>query len=365
MFSAHSADASWHCPGMTDLSLPAEVIAAELCGLDPAYAPTPLMNLSGLAAHLGVAQVLAKDEGRRMLGSFKSLGGTYAGLRALACAAGTEVASLVKARPQGQPTLICASDGNHGLAVAAAARFAGAKARVYLHAGVPEARARRIADLGGEVVWVTGTYDDAVDAAAAGAQGGRGILVADTSDDPQDPIVGDVVAGYGVMAAEIRRQVDDAGHPRPTHLFVQAGVGGLAAAMADGLGGWLAAPGAIVAVEPETAACLTAAFAAERPVRVPGDLHTTAEMLSCGVASAPALAVLQRHRARALTVSEATLAAAPQLLAAHGGPATSPSGAAGLAGAVVALREPGRATELGLDATSRLVILITEGALEK
>lgn len=349
---------------MTDRSLPiADVIAAELRGLDPAYAPTPLVNLPGLAAHLGVAQVLAKDESRRMLGSFKSLGGTYAGLKALARAAGTEVAGLVAARPAGQPTLICASDGNHGLAVAAAARFAGARARVYLHAGVPEARARRIADLGGEIVWVTGTYDDAVDAAAAGAQDGGGILVADTSDDPQDPVVGDVIAGYGVMAAEIRRQVDDAGQARPTHLFVQAGVGGLAAAMADGLGGWLAAPGAIVAVEPETAACLAAAFAAERPVRVPGDLHTTAEMLSCGVASAPALAVLRRHRARVLTVSEAALAAAPRCLAAHGGPATSPSGAAGLAGAVATRQEPGRATELGLDATSRLVILITEGAL--
>src|SRR5438270_2585632 len=99
-------------------------IAAELRRLSPAYAPTPLLDLPRLAARLGVAQVLAKDEGRRMLGSFKSLGGTYAGLRALARAAGTDIAGLVAARPERQPALVCASDGNHGLAVAAAARFA-------------------------------------------------------------------------------------------------------------------------------------------------------------------------------------------------------------------------------------------------
>ncbi|WP_018262275.1 pyridoxal-phosphate dependent enzyme [Methylobacterium sp. WSM2598] len=351
-------------PAAIDMIAAIDAIAADLRGLDPAYAPTPLRPLPGLASHLGVAQVLAKDEGRRMLGSFKSLGGTYAGLRVLARAAGTDLSGLVAARPTGQPTLLCASDGNHGLAVAAAARLAGAAARIYLHAGVPAPRARRIAAWGAEIVRVAGTYDDAVDAAAAAAREGLGILVADTTDDPRDPVVGDVMAGYGVMAAEIRRQVEDAGEARPTHLFVQAGVGGLAAAMAEGLAGWLAPPGSVVAVEPETASCLPAALAANRPVRVPGDLHTRAEMLSCGEASAPALAVLRRRGVRVVTVSEPDLAAAPQLLAAQGGPATTPSGAAGLAGAVAALRQPGRRADLGLDRASRLLILVTEGALE-
>src|SRR5215468_7546059 len=144
-------------------------IASELARLSPAYAATPLLDLPLLAERLGVAQVLAKDEGRRILGSFKSLGGTYAGLRALARAANMDIAGLITRRPAGQPALVCASDGNHGLAVAAAARFAGASARVYLHSGVPQARARRIAEEDAEVVWVKGTYDDAVDAAAAAA----------------------------------------------------------------------------------------------------------------------------------------------------------------------------------------------------
>ena len=114
---------------MNDLAIPSvEFIAAELRSLDPAYAQTPLLDLPRLAEHLGVTQVLAKDESRRMLGSFKSLGGTYAGLKTLARAAGMDLAALVETRPSGQPTLVRASDGNHGLAVAAAARF-GARQR--------------------------------------------------------------------------------------------------------------------------------------------------------------------------------------------------------------------------------------------
>ena len=343
---------------------PVAAIAAELRALDPAYAPTPLLNLPAVAERLGVSQVLAKDEGRRMLGSFKSLGGTYAGLRALARASRMQVADLLAAQPQGQTTLVCASDGNHGLAVAAAARFAGAPVRVFLHGGVPKARARRIEDQSAEIVWVPGTYDDAVDATAAAARQGAGIFVADTTDDPNDPVVHEVMAGYGVMAAEIRDQVDDTGHARPTHVFVQAGVGGLAAAVAEGLSGWTASPGNVVAVEPETAACLAPALAAGRPIRVTGDLHTSAEMLSCGDASAPALAVLMRHGARAVTVSEAGLLDAPRVLAANGGPATTPSGAAGLAGVIAALADPEHVRDLGIDRSSRILVLVTECALE-
>ena len=347
-----------HNDGMTNDQAPApdaDGIAAELLRLSPAYAPTPLLDLPGLAAHLGIAQLLAKDESRRMLGSFKSLGGTYAGLRALARAAGTGIAALLDParRPAALPALICASDGNHGLAVAAAARLAGAPARVYLHAGVPPGRAGRIAAQAAEIVRVPSTYDDAVDAAAAAARAEGGILVADTTEDPEDPVVADVMAGYGVLAAEIRRQVAAAGHPRPTHLFVQAGVGGLAAALAEGLAPWLDAPAALVVVEPERAACVAAALAATRPVRIPGDLETAAEMLSCGVASAPAMAVLQRYGTRAVTVSEAELDAAPRLLRAHGGPATTPSGAAGLAGLA----------RSGLDAASRVLVVVTEADL--
>jgi len=337
-------------------------IAAILRALSPAYAPTPLLDLSALASRLGVAQVLAKDEGRRMLGSFKSLGGTYAGLAALARQHGCDIAALLAERPKDLPQLICASDGNHGLAVAAAARFAGATAQVFLHAGVPAARASRIEAEGAAIVRVQGTYDDAVDAAAAAAARGAGILVADTAPDANDPIVRDVMAGYGVIAHELREQIEAAGLARPTHLFVQAGVGGLAAALAEGLAGVLEKPARIVAVEPETCACLAAAFAQGRVTRIAGDLHTAAEMLSCGEASAPAFAILAAAGAEVVTVPERALEEAPALLRAAGGPDTTPSGATGLAG-LASIIGTAHASRLALGPDSRVLIVISEAAL--
>lgn len=340
-----------------------ERVAAQLRGLRPGYGPTPVHDLPRLAARLGVAQVLAKDESRRALGSFKSLGGTYAGLRALARAVGASVGAIVAGKRTDLPTLICASDGNHGLAVAEAARLAGAGARVYLHAGVPPDRAGRIAALGADIVRVEGTYDDAVGAAVDASRAGTGVLVPDTTDAPGDPVVGDVMAGYGVIAAELRRQIEEAGHPHPTHLFVQAGVGGLAAAMVDALAGWLAPPASLVVVEPEAARCVGAALEAGRPVRLGGDLQTVAEMLSCGRASAPALAVLLGHGVRALGVDEALLLEAPRLMRSGGGPSSTPSGAAGLAGVMKASDDRSVAAELELAADSRVLLLVTEGAV--
>jgi diaminopropionate ammonia-lyase len=263
---------------MTAAQQTADQIAQELLRLSPQYAPTPLLDLPKLAARLSVAQVLVKDESRRTLGSFKSLGGTYAGLRALARIAGTDIAGLLDGkRPRTLPALICASDGNHGLAVAAGAKFASAPARIYLHSGVGTARARRIEAQGAAIIWVDGTYDDAVDAALVAANAGEGILVADTTHDPSDRVSADVLAGYGVMASEIRRQAEAAGHGRPTHLFAQAGCGGLAAAMTLGLKDWLATAGTVIVVEPEKAACVAAALDQGRVVRVPGDLVTSAK----------------------------------------------------------------------------------------
>ena len=339
--------------------------ALKPIGLLAAFAETPLLDLPRLATRLGVAKLLAKDESRRMLGNFKSLGGTYAALRALARSVGlAEVELLAPAcAPKVLPTLVCASDGNHGLAVAAAARLAGTASHVFLHCGVPEGRAHRIAAHGAAITWVQGCYDDAVETAAAAALAGAGILVADTAADHTDPVIEDVMTGYSVIASEIRRQAERAGHHRPTHIFVQAGVGGLAAAM-TALKPWMAGSADFIVVEPERAACVSAGIAAGRPVRVPLERATSAEMLACGQASTPALQLLRRHAARTMTVQEATLIESPSLLRAYGGPATTPSGAAGLAGLVNALRSGRTASDFNLTAASRVLILITEADIE-
>ena len=329
----------------------------------PVHGPTPLLDLPTLAAALGLGAVLVKDEGRRLLGSFKALGGVYAGLRALSRASGVPVAGLMDVPSPALPMLVCASDGNHGLAVAAAARLAGARARVYLPAIVPASRVARIVSQGAEIVHVPGTFDDAGREAANAAREGGALLVADTGDDLDDPVVADVMAGYGVLAAEIVAQLGESRLQPPTHLFVQAGVGGLAAAMATGLHAGMAAPARIVVVEPGGAACVGAALGAGRPVAVPGSLETAAEMLSCGEASALALAILRRHGVEAMTVTETALLDAPGLLAEHDGPATTASGAAGLAGLRTALVDTGTAARFALDRTSRVLLLVTEAVV--
>jgi len=330
------------------------------------YRPTPLVALPEFARRCGVAAVCVKDEGQRPLGSFKALGGVYAGVRALARATGVGtiaafLADLSKNRTL--PTLICASDGNHGLAVAAGAEMAGTPARVYLHTGVPQSRAKRIIDRGAEIAWIEGSYDDAVDAAFRAVERGDGLLISDTSPDADDPVTADVMAGYGLMADEIVEQLQARNEPPPTHLFVQAGVGGLAAALGRGLCETHGLKCRIVVVEPSGVDCVGAALRRGRIERLPGDLHTAAEMLSCGEASAPAIAILKRIKADAISVGEQELIDAVDLSTAFGGPATTPSGATGLAGFMSALPDTPRAEELQVDSRSRILWIATEGPI--
>ncbi|MBS0418830.1 MAG: pyridoxal-phosphate dependent enzyme [Proteobacteria bacterium] len=322
--------------------------------LDPAvlwedYHPSSVVEFADLARHMRVAHVSAKLENERPLGNFKALGGMVAGLRALA--------RLAAAGNDGVPRLICASDGNHGLSVAAAAARAGGKARIYLPACASPIRAERIEAIGGEVLSVNGTYDDAVNAAAAAAARGEGLLIPDTSPDPNDAVVKDVMAGYALITKELRVQLQTC----PTHVFVQAGVGGLAAAVAEGLHDFLSGPRRIVIVEPASAACVSRALAAGQPVSISGTLETSAEMLSCGLASASAIEILKRHNVDSIVVSETQLEAAVETLRASGGPQTTPSGAAGLAGLLHVASSPRLREQHQLTAESSVLFLVTEG----
>lgn len=307
--------------------------------------PTPLLHQPALADRLGVACVWVKDEGTRALGNFKSLGGMAAAEAALDRAGA------------GDPTLICASDGNHGLAVAATARARGVRARIYLPSTVDPVRVGRIAAFGAEIVQIDGTYDRAVDRARRAAAAGEGLLIPDTSDDIDDPVVADVLAGYGRIPQEIVAQLDG---DRPTHLFVQAGVGGLAAAMSVALRRLYGDDLSIVVVEPATAACVAAGLAAGRPVQIAGTLETSADMLSCGLASASALAILLRTNCRSIVVSEAALIGAVEAMRQSAGLQTTASGAAGLAGAMTAAGDRYWVEELGLNTSSRILLLMTE-----
>ncbi len=323
------------------------------------YQATSLLEIPELAKATGVARVFVKNEAERPLGNFKVLGGMVAALRAIKRHAlnspdsGRGVDRLVH--------LVCASDGNHGLAVASAARRAGVRATVYLPHDVNPLRTDLIRATGANVALVEGTYDDAVQAAQAAADGEDCLLIPDTTSEADDPVVNDVMAGYGVLTDELALQLTAAGNVQPTHAFIQAGVGGLAAAIAEGLHPHMHAAGRIVVVEPHSAACVARALHEGRPVRIEGELRTAAEMLSCGLASAPALEILLRHRAQSMLVTESELEAGLTRLLAAGGPASTPSGAAGVAGLLAASSQPEARERCGLGAESIVLLVVTEG----
>jgi diaminopropionate ammonia-lyase len=264
--------------------------------------------------------------------------------------------------PIGRVTLACATDGNHGRSVAFAASRLGCDAVVYMHENALEYKAEAIRGLGARVIRTPGVYDDSVRIAKADAEREGWLLISDTSD-PNDQTVMRVMRGYGVMVLELLEQLR--GELLPTHVFMQGGVGGLAAGVtgvfSDILG---AARPTFIVVEPEAASCLMESGLRFAPSRVEGDLHTEMHMLAAGEASSAAWPVLQ-HRVDAFMAIEdqPALDAAARLNRNEGErPALDigVTGAASLAGAVELLKRRKLAGLLGLDAESRVLVFGTE-----
>lgn len=320
----------------------------------PGYAPTPLRRLDGLARAAGLGAIFLKDEsGRFGLASFKALGGGYAVARAVE-RRGPEI------------TVTCATDGNHGRAVAWGAARAGCRCVIFVHEGVSAGRRRAIESFGAEVRVVPGTYDDAVRCSAEVAAAEGWVLVSDTSWEGYEAIPREVMQGYAVMAEEALDQLAPA---PPTHVFLQGGVGGLAAAVAARLECRFGAERPrIVVVEPERAACLFASCEAGRPVAVEGDLDTVMAGLACGEPSRLAWRVLDELAHAFLAIPDHAAIEVMRLLAegAGGDPplAVGESGVAGLAGALAAAASPPLRARSGLDASSRVLVFATEGATD-
>ncbi len=312
------------------------------------YAPTPLRDLSAIADALDLGQVLYKDEGGRFgLRSFKALGGAYA------------VDRLVAAGGRRGLTVACATDGNHGRSVAWGARRAGVKAVIYVHETVSEGRAEAIRSYGATVVREGRNYDDSVRACAQAAAANGWQIVSDTSWPGYEDVPRDVMQGYSVLAIEIAAQA-----PTPTHVFVQGGVGGVAAAvLSDSWERHGAARPIFVVVEPENAACLFESAKAGAVTAVGGDLDTIMAGLACGEPSILAWRILQPGADAFMTVRDAAAADAMRQLATLG-VVGGESGVAGLAGLIKAARDPALRSALGLDTTSRVLCYGTEGATD-
>jgi len=339
------------------------------------HRPTPLLSLPALAQELGVGAVHIKDEGQRLgLGSFKALGGSYAVIRLVLEEASRRLGRTVDVAELQAPevraiaatmTVACATDGNHGRSVAQGAQLVGARAAIFVHAGVSDARIAAIARFGAEMIRVEGNYDDSVAEATRTAERNGWTVVSDTSWPGYERIPGLVMQGYTALFREALRDLPEP----PTHVFVQAGVGGIAAAVA----GYFAAEFGdkrpfLIVVDPARAACLFESARAGQIVKVAHGEPTVMAMLECYEPSMVAWRILSRLGDAFMTVSEDEAIAVMNRLARPSGddPAivAGESGGAGLAGLISAAADPETRSRIGLGPDARVFLINTEGATD-
>lgn len=335
----------------------------------PGHAPTPLRDLDRLAGALGIGALLYKDEsGRFGLGSFKALGGAYAVIKLLSDKLNMSMADIRGGKGRdaaGRITVTTATDGNHGRSVAWGARQAGCRCRIYIHAGVSDGRAGAMAELGAEIVRIDGDYDESVHLCARESEENGWFMVSDTSYDGYLDIPRQVMAGYSVMAAEMLEQ---AGEPI-THVFVQAGVGGLAASLAARL--WMetgAERPRFIIVESEHAACLLKSARRGAPATVKIRHETVMAGMSCGEVSLVAWKILQAAASDFLTIADTGVAPAMRMLASgEAGGGAIEAGECAVAGpiALIAVCCDERLRKaLGIESSSRVLVVGSEGATD-
>jgi diaminopropionate ammonia-lyase len=316
----------------------------------PYYKPTPLIDLPNLAAHLGLGSLVCKDESQRFgRGGVKALGAPY-GLVALM----RSVESAVEA--------VAATDGNHGLALAWEARRHNLACRIFVSDDLDSERLTRLSDQGAMIEVVSGTYDDAVQAASfyASARTDR-LLVTDTDYDGDLPVTQAIMAGYCLLGREASRQIS-----RPvTHVMLQCGVGGMAAGMICGFSELCSDfTGQVIVVEPRTADCVYQSLKMGSSVSVAGNLRTRMLGLACGRMSQPAWDILNAMATGAVRVGDevAEEMQAALLAGAFGDPPLQ-SGDTGVAG-IAALGElalSGQAKKFGLGPYAHVLVVNSEG----
>lgn len=274
----------------------------------PGYAPTPLAQLSHMADYLGLKDVFVKDESYRFgLNAFKVLGGSYAVAKYIADQTGRDISKLDFAtltseelRTEfGQATFFTATDGNHGRGVAWAANRLKQKAVVFMPKGSTETRLKNIQAENATATIEEVNYDECVRmAAAAAAQTPNGVVVQDTAWPGYEEIPAWIMQGYGTMAMEASEQLEELGASRPTHIFVQAGVGSLAGAIQGYFTNkYPDNPPIVVVVEADVAACLYkgATQGDGNEAVVDGAMQTIMAGLACGEPNTISWDILKNH----------------------------------------------------------------------
>ena len=347
----------------------------------PQYTTTPLAKLDKMADFLGLGEVYVKDESYRFgLNAFKVLGGSFAMARYIAKETGKDVSELPYSvltsnalrEEFGQATFFTATDGNHGRGVAWAANKLRQKAVVHMPIGTTQTRLENIRKEGAQVDITDMNYDDCVRLAAKeAAETPRGVVVQDTAWDGYEEIPAWIMQGYGTMASEASEQLKTNGVERPTHVFVQAGVGSLAGAMVGYFTNlYPDNPPTFVVVEADVAACLyKGAKAGDGGIRiVDGDMQTIMAGLACGEPNTISWDILKNHVNTFVSAPDWVAAKGMRMLSApiKGDPqvTSGESGAApfGVLACIMMMDEYKELRDqLGLGKDSKVLLFSTEG----
>ncbi len=341
---------------------------------------SPLKSLDNLATFLGLGNIWVKDESQRItLNSFKVLGGSYAIYTLLKEKLGIEdqgefFAALKDPETRAslkRITFAAATDGNHGRGVAWAASKLGCPSVIYVHQGTSPARIQAIESYGARVKIIEGTYDDAVRRVKADAEENGWQVIEDTAWEGYEEIPIRVMQGYTTMFVEIQEQLSGLGFIKPTHIFVQAGVGSLSAATIGYYRMLFGTEAPIsTVVEPETAACIfeSARAGDGQPHSFPGNLETIMAGLSCGDPNPIAWDLLSDCAEYFITCSDYVAAKGMRVYATplRGDPfiLSGESGAVTLGALMFIMQSPGYASlkeEMGLGPDSSVLLLNTEG----
>ena len=347
----------------------------------PQYSKTPLASLDQMAGYLGLDSIYVKDESYRFgLNAFKVLGGSFSMARYIAKETGKKVEDLpynvltseALKKEFGQATFFTATDGNHGRGVAWAANKLGQKAVVFMPKGSTKTRLQNILDENAQATIEEVNYDECVRMAAAAAkETPHGVVVQDTAWDGYEEIPSWIMQGYGTMAMEADEQLSEDGCGRPTHVFIQAGVGSLAGAVQ----GYFANrypenPPKVIVVEAESAACLyKGAAKKDGSIQiVDGDMPTIMAGLACGEPNTLSWDILKNHvdtftacpdwvARKGMRMLSAQLKGDPQVISGESGAAPF-----GLLASLMTMEEYKDLREhLELDRDSKVLLFSTEG----
>ncbi|WP_226036123.1 diaminopropionate ammonia-lyase [Aquibacillus saliphilus] len=341
------------------------------------YKETPLTTLSALSNYLGVKQISVKDESQRYnLNAFKVLGGLYAIAKYIGNQLGIPDEQLTFDKLKspsvkeslGTLTFVSATDGNHGRGVAWAAQQLGHQAVIHMPKGSSSRRLQHIHDCGAEGYITDWNYDKTVEYVANSAKENGWVVIQDTAWEGYEEIPKWIMQGYSAIATEVINQSES---KKPTHLFLQAGVGSFASAIIGSvISNYKETSPKIVIVEPDQANCFYRSFLAGKgeAVAVTGDMDTIMAGLACGVPNKVSWEIIRNYADIAVSCSDDVAATGMRIL---GNPLdkderiiSGESGAVPMGLLYKLLSDPNLVKvkeELDLDSDSHILLINTEG----